>query len=232
MYDFHSHILPNLDDGSRCVDESLNMLRDSFRQGVTNIVATPHFYADHTIPDDFLEKRYLSWKELEPYLESDMPQIKLGAEVHYYEGLCCMDNLQKLCIENTNLLLLEMPLFAWSTRMLDILADLNGKQGVRILLAHFERYLPYQQKSAWDNLHQNGILLQANAEYFTRRLTQRAAIKALKNGEIYLLGSDCHNMNTRKPNMDEAANIIKRKLGDGVLDRLNYHGWVAFHEMD
>ncbi|MDD3231409.1 MAG: hypothetical protein PHE09_19680, partial [Oscillospiraceae bacterium] len=82
------------------------------------------------------------------------------------------------------------------------------------------------------NLHQHGILLQANAEYFTRRLTQRAAIKALKNGEIYLLGSDCHNMNTRKPNMDEAANIIKRKLGDGVLDRLNYHGWVAFHEMD
>ncbi|MDD3228645.1 MAG: hypothetical protein PHE09_05435, partial [Oscillospiraceae bacterium] len=82
------------------------------------------------------------------------------------------------------------------------------------------------------NLHQHGILLQANAEYFTRRLTQRAAIKALKNGEIYLLGSDCHNMNARKPNMGDAADIIKRKLGDCVLGGLNCHGWEAFNEMD
>ncbi|MDD3228838.1 MAG: hypothetical protein PHE09_06420 [Oscillospiraceae bacterium] len=232
MYDFHSHILPEIDDGSRSIVESLDMLRESFRQGITHIAATPHFYADHTSPDVFLEKRRLSWNSIEPYLESDMPRIKLGAEVHYYEGLCCMDNLHRLCIEETKLLLLEMPLSTWSTRLIGTLIGLNGTQSIQILLAHFERYLPYQPRATWEILRQNGILLQANAEFFIKRQTRRAAIKAMQNNEIYLLGSDCHNMKTRKPNLGEATEIIKMKMCGDVLDTLNSHGWEAFNEVD
>lgn len=57
MIDFHSHILPGVDDGSKNVEMSLEMLRASAAQGVTDICLTPHFYAERNTPEKFLEKR-------------------------------------------------------------------------------------------------------------------------------------------------------------------------------
>lgn len=232
MYDFHSHILPNMDDGSRSVMESLEMLRESARQGVTHLAATPHFYPDCSSPDEFLEKRRLSWDKLAPCLEDGMPQIKLGAEVYYYEGICHLDNILSLCMEGTGLLLVEMPFARWNTRMLNVLDKLNGKRGIQVLLAHFERYLAYQPKDTWDVLRQRGILIQSNAEFIVDRRTRHMAMKMLKNGDIHLLGSDCHNMVTRKPDLGSAADIIASKLGGGALEALNVRGSELFDEMD
>lgn len=53
MIDFHSHILPAMDDGSRNIEESLQMLRMLQEQGVERVIATPHFYADENPPDVF-----------------------------------------------------------------------------------------------------------------------------------------------------------------------------------
>ena len=55
--DFHSHILPGVDDGSRSVEESLEMLRAVARQGIGTVVATPPFYANHDTPERFLRRR-------------------------------------------------------------------------------------------------------------------------------------------------------------------------------
>ncbi len=232
MYDLHSHILPNVDDGSRDVAESLTMLRESTRQGVTHLAATPHFYPDRTNPEEFLEKRRLSWEKLAPHLDSGMPQIKLGAEVHYFEGICLFNNILPLCLEGTNLLLLEMPLTPWSSRMLGVLTELNGRHDIRVLLAHFERYLVYQPTKMWDALLRNGIRLQADAGFFLERSTRHTALKMLKNGSIYILGSDCHNMSERKPNLGDAAEVIAAKLGGDALELLNMRGRELFDEMD
>ena len=230
MYDFHSHILPNIDDGSRNIDESLAMLREIARQGVTHLAATPHFYPNWTSPAEFLEKRQLSWNQLAPYLEDGMPQIKLGAEVHYYEGLCLLDDILPLCLKDTRLLLVEMPFTKWGNRVVDNLTELNGKHNIQVLLAHFELYLPYQSRNTWDILLQNGILMQANADFFLARRTRRMAMKILKNGDIHVLGSDCHNMDKRKPNLGSATDAIVNKLGSGVVEALNTRGSKVFDE--
>ena len=57
VIDFHSHVLPGVDDGSASVAESISMLRLEVEQGIHHVVATPHFYARYDSPESFLKKR-------------------------------------------------------------------------------------------------------------------------------------------------------------------------------
>ncbi|MCD8010975.1 MAG: hypothetical protein LUF34_09435 [Lachnospiraceae bacterium] len=98
MIDFHSHILPGLDDGSSSIEESIEMLRLSARKGVKTMVATPHFYAQKEAPEHFLERRRQSWARLAPRLPEEAPEIYLGAEVYYYTRISNTENLSRLCI--------------------------------------------------------------------------------------------------------------------------------------
>jgi protein-tyrosine phosphatase len=87
--DFHSHILPGGDDGSRSVNESLKMLSLDADQGIRRVIATPHFYANHDTPERFLKRREAAWSHLREAVEgfSGLPEIVLGAEVYYFPGM-------------------------------------------------------------------------------------------------------------------------------------------------
>ena len=91
MIDFHSHVLPGIDDGSSCVEESLDMLRIAKSQGVITMLATPHFYAQNNSVGHFLKDREKSLNKLKActeYMKDDVyPDIKLGAEVCYFNGI-------------------------------------------------------------------------------------------------------------------------------------------------
>lgn len=78
MIDFHSHVLPGIDDGSDCVEESLEMLHTAKNQGVSTMLATPHFYAQDVSVDHFLEKRKKAYDTLKRCMDdSDCPDIRL-----------------------------------------------------------------------------------------------------------------------------------------------------------
>ena len=79
MIDFHSHILPGIDDGSRNVEESLLLMTEMREQGVSTVIATPHFYADEQPVDTFLRRRTEAYDHLMARQTPDMPQIRLGA---------------------------------------------------------------------------------------------------------------------------------------------------------
>ena len=64
------------------------------------------------------------------------------------------------------------------------------------------------------------MLVQANAEFFENRKTAKLATRMLKNNQIHLLGSDCHNMSTRKPNLGPVVEKITKKLGTDSLVRI------------
>ena len=117
MIDLHSHILPQMDDGSRSVDESLQMLAALAAQGVTDVAATPHFYASENSPERFLARRRHAWQRLAPHLTASLPAVHLGAEVLFFEGIAGYDKLTQLCLTGTDALLLEMPFRPWSRRM-------------------------------------------------------------------------------------------------------------------
>ena len=65
--------------------------------------------------------------------------------------------------------------------------------------------------------------VQANASFFLYTSTARMAMKMLRQNRIHLLGSDCHNMEGRRPNLGQALELIEKKLGAEVLSRIAYH---------
>lgn len=227
MIDFHSHILPCVDDGSASLDESIALLKMLGSQGVTEVFATPHFDASYDTPGSFLNKRDNAYKELTGALslqEQELPTVLLGAEVMYFSGISRVSELSALTLGKTNLLLIEMPLGIWSEYSVQELINICSSGEFTVLLAHVERYFQYQSTDVWNRLLENGMLMQANASFFADTKTRRRAVKMLKRGEIHLLGSDCHNLSSRRPQMDEALSLIEKKLGKDFVFYMDSFG--------
>lgn len=218
--DFHTHVLPGIDDGSADVAESLQLLAKLSEQGIHTVAATPHFYANHDAPSRFLEKRRISaGRLLEAMGDGGDVQIRIGAEVHYFEGISDCDALEALTISGTRCVLVEMPMAPWSERMMRELENIHHKRGLIPVVAHVDRYIgPFRTYGIPERLAEMPVLVQANASFFIKRSTQRMALRLLRNGVIHLLGSDCHNMVTRKPNMKEAMEVITSKAGREAME--------------
>ena len=225
MIDWHTHILPGMDDGSQDVAESISMINMQVSQGVDMVVATPHFYANDEAVDSFLDRRKKALELLMTELPTGPPEIRLGAEVRYYQGISRMTDLKALRIEGSKLLLLEMPMTSWTEYMVRELVELSGKSSIRIVLAHVDRYLNLQKQAVWERIHDSGILIQANASFFTTLASRRKAISLLKEGEIHFVGSDCHNVTSRSPKIGKAFEIIQKKLGDDYISQMNEYGY-------
>ncbi len=225
MIDWHSHILPGMDDGSEDVAESLAMLELQAAQGIKTVIATPHFYANDEAVEAFVLRRQKAYEELKAKLPKDAPQILLGAEVRYYRGISRMENIQSLQIQGSNLLLLEMPMREWTESMIKDLLELSGHSGVQLILAHVERYLSFQKRETWERLYENGILMQVNASFFTGFMSRRKAINLLQENLVHVVGSDCHNLTTRPPQLGKAFEAIGKKLGDRFLEQMEQYGY-------
>ncbi len=230
MIDFHSHILPEMDDGSKSVEESCKMLRESFLQGVSQIVATPHFYAEDNSPKRFLERRKESFEKLKPSLDSDMPEIFLGAEVKYFEGISRADDVGLLKTEGTDLLLIEMPFMTWNQRMVNDVVELTYQRHTKVIIAHVERYFRFGAEKFLPEFYRNDILIQANAESFIGgKFVTRKVMNMLKDGRIHLLGSDCHNMGRRPPLLGDARKEISKRIGNNMLDKLDEKAYNSLY---
>lgn len=225
MIDWHTHILPGMDDGSHDVAESISMINMQVSQGINTVIATPHFYANDETVDSFLERRKKALELLMAELPEGPPEIKLGAEVRYYQGISRMTDLKALRIEGSKLLLLEMPMTGWTEYMIRELIELSGKSSIRIVLAHMERYLSLQQHFVWERIYDSGVLMQVNASFFTALASKHKAISLMKEGKIHFVGSDSHNMTSRPPRIGKAFEMIQKKLGDDYINQMNEYGY-------
>lgn len=224
MIDWHSHILPGVDDGSRDINESIALLKMETEQGVDTVIATPHFFANDEFADDFRARRQKSYEDLMSALPTDAPEILLGAEVRYYPGIGKFADLKKLCIGESRLLLLEMPMEKWTDYTVREISDIANSRRVKLILAHIERYLPMQSGDAWNKLYEAGIMMQVNASYFSGFVSKRKALKSLLDGGIHFIGSDCHNVKYRPPKLGEAYETIRHKFGDEFVNQMNEYG--------
>lgn len=216
MIDIHTHILPGMDDGSVSLEESLAMAKESARQGVRLLAATPHFYATQEDPNSFLRRREKSLALLESAWQEGFPTLLVGAEVRYFDGISRVEKIAHLTLDHTRILLLEMPFTSWSRRMVEEVLELQRSRGLQVLLAHVERYLKDQDGQVWDTLRQNGVWMQCNANFFLRWQTKHKAQALFKKGEIQMLGSDTHNMTSRPPNLAMARDALVKSLGQAV----------------
>ena len=232
--DFHTHVLPEIDDGSSSVEESIAILKAMAEQGITHVVATPHFYANHDSPEEFLERREKAFEKLKKEMENHpgLPKISLGAEVYFFRGISDSEFLPSLTIDNKKFILIEMPMSAWTKSMYAELEAIYTQRGITPIMAHMDRYIaPFHTQKIPQKFAELPVLVQANASFFLKGgLTSKMAMCLLKKDKIQLLGSDCHNMVTRTPNLGKAIDAIKTKLGEETLERICRYGNSVFSE--
>lgn len=230
--DFHSHILPGIDDGSASIEESIGLLKMEAEQGVTHVVATPHFYANLDSPEHFLESRKKAKELLDEALKEypGLPEISLGAEVYFFHGISDSDALGELTIDNKRFILIEMPEPPWTDSMYAELEAIYTQRGITPIMAHIDRYIApfktYRIPERFENMH---VLVQANASFFLKGgFTSNLAFNLLKKDKIQLIGSDCHNLRSRPPRIGEAFGAIEKKLGEDVLNRIGKYEKLVF----
>ncbi len=220
VVDFHSHILPHVDDGSRSLEDSLQMLRMEARQGVDHVILTPHFYPQQDSPERFLERRAKAWKRLKAAMakEEGLPKVSLGAEVYFYNGMSQSEALYQLTIEEKRCILLEMPHAPWTESMFQEIAAIKSRLGLTPIIAHIDRYVaPFRTFRIPERLEELPVYVQANGDFFLRKSTAKMALRMLKRGQIHLLGSDCHDKISRNPNLEDALKVISERLGDEAV---------------
>lgn len=222
IVDFHSHILPGIDDGSASLEESIAMLRMEAEQGIHHVVATPHFYAQHDSIEAFWDRRAEAESSLRKEMEKyeDVPELTVGAEVYFFRGISQSDVLQKLTIGKSPYCMLEMPVTPWTDSMYRELEQIYYDQGITPIVAHVDRYFTrFRTFGIPEKLGGLPVLVQANASFFCGYSAARA-IRMLQKDQIHLLGSDCHNMRSRQPNLDKAIQRIHKHIGIEGLEHI------------
>lgn len=213
--DFHSHILPEFDDGAENTAMSLKMIEESQKMGVTDIVSTSHCYPikNSDIKDFITERNYSFGKLVEAASAAgkELPKIHLGCEVHLTCDLMKFSSIKSLCIEGTDYMLLEMPSSPWSDNTIDNVYKLTIS-GIHPIIAHAERNLS-QKTELLNSLYDLDILIQINAVSFGIPQLKKFIDKMFASGMIHVVGTDMHNITSRSPNIERARKYICKRYG-------------------
>ena len=220
LIDFHSHVLPGVDDGSPDVATSIAMLKKEAEQGIGRVIATPHFYPANDSPERFLARRRQAELRLREEMQkhTGLPELTIVAEVYFFPGISHSDIIKGLTIAGKRCILIEMPYAHWSKSMYQELEDIYTKQGLLPIVAHVDRYIrPLNTHGIPQMLENLPVLVQANASFFLQSGTRRMALRMLQREQIHLLGSDCHDLKNRAPNLGDAVELIGQKLGQEAI---------------
>lgn len=204
--DYHAHILPGCDHGCDCVETSLKQLAMASSVGIQTVYATPHFYPHKETIEEFLTKRNAADEKLKPYLTESMPKVKLGAEVLICDGMEKITELNYLCREGTDELLLEMPFYRWPRSTWETLYLLCERNDIHIVIAHADRYQP----NDIEKLISDGIPLQLNVSGFSGLLHRKHCVSWVKNGHVKYIGSDIHMLDNTYRSWKKCGRLLQR----------------------
>ena len=224
MIDVHSHILPNIDDGSRSIDETFNLIKEAKEAGFEGIICTSHY--------------------MENYYETDRPEREVwinaihenlknkNIELNLYLGneIYMSDNIIKLLedgkattMNDTSYVLFELPLNVEPMNLYDMVYEMQQYKIVPIL-AHPERYSFVQtDPELIYDLIDKGVLMQANYGSIVGQYGKKAQMivqKFLENNMIHMLGTDAHRQNTIYPKIPEILVELKSLIGEEKLNEL------------
>ena len=212
--DFHSHILPGIDDGAPDVEVSKKQLFMLKKQGVEKVFLTSHFDFRFESKDDFIEKRGKAYEELMSVYEPDkMPQVFTGAEIYMSRGMENYD-FSGLELENTGIFLIEFPREPYGAWMADLLETLLFERDVKVMIAHMNRVVSTYEKNECKNIFDyQDLIFQINTEAF-RGIFARDPFKGYSaSGLKFVIGTDTHDLDRRAPDFDKAL----KKLNSPAL---------------
>lgn len=233
--DFHSHILPNIDDGSDSVQTSYNMLKKMAEESVDVAFATPHFRFYIEDENVFIKKRTEAYEKLQSYMEkmgdtADLPEIRMGAEIRVRKTMPKFSRYEELSLEGTGMMLFELPYDKYSAYYGENIHNISHEYGYIPVIAHIERYLDIYSPGDFDELFSiPDVVLQITTDFTESRKTAHFVADIINEEFPVLFGSDCHNMTSRPPCMSKVLDNLKKFCSkykvpaNRIKDLFNYH---------
>lgn len=200
MIDFHSHMIPGVDDGSTSLEESLSALEKMWEQGITHVITTPHFRASVLKqPDEFeaeMGRIDESWRELLPVVAEALPGLRMdrGVELALDDPNPSVTD-SRVRLAGTRFVLVEFPNFIIPPNSARPLLHLSAI-GVTPIVAHPERYenLDHELEALYE-WKRSGAFLQLDAGSVVGAYgpgPERLAWSCLDAGVVDYLSSDYH----------------------------------------
>ena len=224
MIDFHSHILPNIDDGSRSIEETFNLIKEAKEVGFEGIVLTSHYiegYYETDVPDRDVWVNAIKENLNTKGIDID---LYLGNEIYISENMMdLLINNKASTINNTCYVLFEMPLNVEPMNLYNVIYSLQENKLIPVL-AHPERYKFVQKETELIyDLIEKGVLMQANYGSILGQYGESAQMivrKFFENNMIHFLGSDVHRQNTIYKIIPRALEAISEIIGEEKLREL------------
>ncbi|MCR5202297.1 MAG: hypothetical protein K6D02_04305 [Lachnospiraceae bacterium] len=218
MFDIHTHILPGIDDGSKSLEVTRQMLEIMEEEGITSVMATPHYDMGRN-RQDINKIRELAAK-VSDMISKDFPSMELytGCEILYSAGIIeDIDKGRIPMLADTKCCLVEFyPEDSFKT-IRNAVRDLIN-EGLTPIIAHAERYeCLYEDLERVYVLIKEGAYIQINTASFEGGLfskTRKFVMKLLKANMVHFVGSDCHDTEDRRPKMKKCYEIIKKAVGE------------------
>lgn len=222
LFDIHSHILPNVDDGAKDLKESIELLKLMKENGITNVMATPHFYPQDTDLNNFIISVNSAYRALKKEIANrDLPNIYLGCELLYFNGIGYSTSLNKLCLNKSQFLLLELTDQVIDDKLFENLDALTENTGIIPIIAHIERYYKAKNyKKLINYVIEKNIPIQLNATSFFIPFFRRTLKKLLLSSAIIILGTDAHSCDLRPPRLKAALDLIEKRFGKEYKEKL------------
>lgn len=215
MIDIHSHIIPGIDDGSKNMEMTLEMLKNAEREGTKEIVATPHYLLEYG--ESKIEEVKVLVKELNSIITKEGINIKVysGQEVYFTENIL-KDYLDGNIgtLNDSRYMLIEFNMNRFEENIFDIIYELQVR-GITPIIAHPERYRSIIKNPVEINRFiDEGYLFQLDSGSLTGNFgkeVKKTAEILLANGIYNFIGSDAHNIKSRNTGISEAIGLANNK---------------------
>lgn len=228
MIDIHSHILPEVDDGSKSIKESIAMAKQYVENGIYKVIATPHYIED-TNSKTADENRGIL-ENLKDVLRAEGIELEvyLGNEIYILPDI--LNNLSNGKVSTLNgsrYVLIESAMFDIPINIDNIIYELCLK-GYIPIIAHPERNLKVQQNpNILYGLIMSGALTQINLPSLEGRYgkeSRETAVVLLNHNMVHFVGTDAHSPRTRSPKIKRGLEILK-----GIVDRDEFYKLIELN---
>lgn len=224
MIDFHSHIIPEIDDGSRSIEETMLLLSEAKKAGFTKIISTSHYMNDRFEFDEANRKILLEAIKMGANNLGIDIELRLGSEIYAtYDVVELLKEHQASTIDGTNYVLMELPMQSELPNLKNIIYNLLGN-GYKPIIAHPERYEYVKEDPNWlIEYIELGVLFQSNYASILGwygKTAQNTVKKLLKNNMIHFLGSDVHRAKTVYKEMPTILEELEKVVDSEILEEL------------
>ena len=215
--DIHNHVIPYVDDGSKNEECTLEMLKKAEAEGISQIIATPHFIPGYNnYNNDNLLANYNLTKEI-IYKNNINIKLHLGNELFIdIDSLPCLANKSCKTLAGSDYVLIEFS-NRWNNDIISNLLYNIELKGYKIIMAHIERYDYFKEyPEVLKKYLQKGYYAHVNTSSIgSKNRTKRKYVdKLIKNNYVHFVATDAHSFRGSRLNMQQAYNYVKSLIGE------------------